>query len=823
MTVTHYVRRMSEGPLETRIVGTKAGTLMHLSVAGFPVPQGFVVPTGALRRALETVGIGPDDPGSVHSIRSLPFPDDLSAEIDVVAAECVGTPLAVRSSAVDEDLGDRSYAGQYASMLHVVGSAELGRAIRECWSSAFGGGVRSYAGDSGSSPGTLAVLIQPMVRADAAGVAFSADPLSGDRARARISAVRGLGDRLAEGSATPDEWYVDGEAVHESGAEDAITAEQAHSIAALVREVAENRGAPQDIEWAVSQGELWLLQARPITALAAEPGAAGSPEQAASSRKTATGVPEGFWRRSTAVTRPLSPMHRSLVLPILNHAVGRMFEHVMAGGVQFRAIGGWQYSSFQPLADQDVADRIARIVAADESDAPMTTVRRWYDRWEPDVRRRLREYRESEARDLLDDELLRRFRELREFATETAETHFSLVGAQQFVLGELGVSCRDLLGWGVSGVLDLVAGQSGKTTEPGRRLTELAQLAADDDRVVELIAESRAAGVEDLARESRKFAEKFAEYLRECGQRMTGSDIDEVTPAERPALVLRLIAGRLGEPGTVDGTDPRRQRELALERAHSLLAQQPRQRRDDFDSAVERARTAYPTRDDTKFYHDAALALLRYCLLEIGARLVDRDQLSVADDVFLLESDEPAGALSRSESLKDRVAARRREWDRAYAAPGPKHYGKPPKPPGGGDSSPESPPNVRATLDKAMWAFGALRGDTATAETETYLTGTPASRGRYTGPVRVLRGESDFDKLRSGDVLVCPETSAQWSMLFPHVRALITDTGGMLSHPAIIAREYGIPAVLATGEATHHLEDGVLVVVDGDRGTVDLA
>jgi pyruvate,water dikinase len=164
----------------------------------------------------------------------------------------------------------------------------------------------------------------------------------------------------------------------------------------------------------------------------------------------------------------------------------------------------------------------------------------------------------------------------------------------------------------------------------------------------------------------------------------------------------------------------------------------------------------------------------------------------------------------------------RREGEDAWvlAHPGPASYGRDPGP----------PPPLRGLPDEArlaneafLWAIERILGpNTRAGCRESTLTGIAASPGRYTGPVRVIRSEAEFDRLRAGDVLVCPVTSPVWSVLFPSVGALVTDHGGTLSHPAIIAREYRVPAVVATGVGTTKLHDGQIVAVDGTTGTVEV-
>ncbi len=176
--------------------GRKAATLGELSRSGFAVPEGFVLCADALEEAYEAAG-------------GIPARIELPARVrdalaGAVAAWPSGMELAVRSSSVAEDLGDRSYAGQYESVLRVA-PAGVEDAVRTCWASAFGDQVRAYGGRV--TP-RMAVIVQRMVPASAAGVAFSANPVTGDRAEAVVNAVRGLGDRLAAGTATQEEWHV---------------------------------------------------------------------------------------------------------------------------------------------------------------------------------------------------------------------------------------------------------------------------------------------------------------------------------------------------------------------------------------------------------------------------------------------------------------------------------------------------------------------------------------------------------------------------------------------------------------------------------------
>lgn len=250
---------------EPREAGRKAATLALLRRDGFPVPDGVVLTADALDQALADAGLPPNP--SPDAVRAVEVPVEVATALRHTVQRWHGLPLAVRSSGVDEDLPSASYAGLYTTVLN-VSEDQLADAVRRCWASAVGDPVRSYRSGSASAVVRMAVLVQPMVPAVAAGVAFTADPVTGDRGAVIVEAVRGLGERLVSGAASPDEWIVrDGTATRRTSTEDAIDAEIASSVAGLARRVEQHFGGPQDIEWAYAGGEVVLLQARPITAL----------------------------------------------------------------------------------------------------------------------------------------------------------------------------------------------------------------------------------------------------------------------------------------------------------------------------------------------------------------------------------------------------------------------------------------------------------------------------------------------------------------------------------------------------------------------------
>lgn len=312
------------------------------------------------------------------------------------------------------------------------------------------------------------------------------------------------------------------------------------------------------------------------------------------------------------------------------------------------------------------------------------------------------------------------------------------------------------------------------------------------------------------------FASGFAGYLRDYGCRALRYDVAEPNLDEEPELVLALVRDQLATG--YDPADSDRALTVARQEAHAsarrLLADRP----DDlerFERALRDALAAYPVREDNEFFTvSAPLALARRVALEVGRRLTGRSLIDEPDHAFELTSSELREALLSPDAAGVRDLVRRRLGERAWvlAHPGPSSYGTPPAPP----SLAGLPRPARHTREAFLWTternFGTAAIEEGGVRPDGVLAGVPASAGRWTGTVRVVHGEDEFSRIRPGDVLVCSITSPVWSVVFPSIGALVTDTGGILSHPAIIAREYGIPAVVATREGTTRLGDGQVVL-----------
>jgi pyruvate,water dikinase len=401
------------------------------------------------------------------------------------------------------------------------------------------------------------------------------------------------------------------------------------------------------------------------------------------------------------------------------------------------------------------------------------------------------------------------------------KVHFMLQGPIAITLAELAFTCREL-GLDEAHTFSLLAGLSGKSTEPGRAFAPLAKLATGRPALRRCLIERAPAEV--VLALDEQFAAAFTEFMQTHGCRaLSLFEVADQNLEERPDLVIGLIADQLAKDTDPDRTDAAllARRKQATADVRSRLTSAEDQAR--FDRALARAEKAYPVREDNEYFTlSVPLALIRRTALEFGRRLADRGQLDLRDDVFQLEPGEAQEALRDGAERRDLVARVKGEHAWVLAHPGPASYGKDPGPPPPFDSLPAE---ARLANEGFLWSVEQIFGPDTTRRVgaDNVVSGIPASPGSYTGPVRVIKSEAEFDRLRAGDILVCPVTSPVWSVLFPSIGALVTDSGGMLSHPAIIAREYRVPAVVATGNGTLALHDGQLVTVDGTSGIVQVA
>ena len=735
------VELAAAGSIGPERAGSKAFNLARLATAGLPVPPGFVVTPEAFL-AWEAA-----EPAAAAA-----------------AGRLGGDRYAVRSSATAEDLAGASYAGMYESVLNVVPadvSAEVGRV----WKSAQADRVAAYqeqAAGTAHAAGTaqaahtasMAVLVQVMVDAQAAGVAFTANPITGDRGEVVITAVRGLGERLVGGEAVGDEWVVRGEdASCRRSAEDAIGAGQAREVAGLARRAEALFGAPQDLEWAIAGGLVFLLQARPMTAL---------PEPV-----TWTAPGSGWWLRNFRLgewlPEPVTPLFASWLLPVLERGVARAMR--AESGIAMRpggaVLNGWYYTTPPPHVEGSPLRQVLRHPRAVTAAPRVIVLLLHPERTPGELARMTRQWRE---------ELLPHYQRTVAAAQPASAT---------------------------APPADLV-----------RLVEQIGEVAGEYSWSVATLAGSQWKIEAALNRFCRAHAPGLGQSPQVLVSGLAGSEPDMPPHAVHSIDWYWPTAGELGTPGR-GADDPRHQagltarREAAEAECRAVLAGRRRLLRR-FERLLSTAQTYAVVREQLSRQFSLGWPVLRRCVLRLGAELAGRGAIGRAEDAFFLTHAELDSALGgRPLPSPEVITARRDRWERQRRLIAPLQLG-------------QAPALARRTYMKAI-----EYARTGAPPARGALVGDPASPGRAAGKVRVILDPGDFASFLPGEVLVARATAPAWTPLFAKAVAVVTDGGTLAAHASLVAREYGIPAVVATGDSTTRLHDGQVVTVDGGAGVVE--
>jgi pyruvate,water dikinase len=708
-------------------VGSKAANLGDLLRAGFPVPDGVVV-------------LGDDDPD----------PNEiLHAAGDV--------PVAVRSSAVAEDLADASFAGQYETVLNVRGPNAVRDAIGQVRASAASARAQHYGTAHGvTADRRMSVLVQRMLEPEAAGVAFTADPVSGRRDEVVITAARGLGERIVSGEAVGDEWVVSaGTAQCRRSVEAALTPEQALEIAALARRVQTHfGGVPQDVEWSIERGQLYLLQARPMTAL---------PELV-----DWTPPEPGYWLRTFRLgewlSDPMTPLFREWLLERLDEGFLEGMRETTGTAIPFphAAINGWYYT-MAGLRPRSIPGRLVRAVLESRGRAlPVLFNALGRVNTRPDLADRALLGRLAEH---WRHELLPRYQQLvaaAEGAVETAPP------AELTELVDAVGRCAGTCFWSLA----IVGGSAWKMEGCLARFVRkhLDNVAGGDVQVL-------LRGLPGVTLVTPPHAVQSIDwYWPTLGLQAR----PEAPPAERRA---RLVA----------------ERQAAEAACRHALADRPALRAR-FDSLLEVAQRYATIREEQARWFTLGWPVLRRSVLRLGDGVSTSGATERAEDVFFLSRTEVGQPPS---DLREVVLSRREAWERQRRLVAPLEIG-------------QAPGLLKALLGDAAH----VTRETDVSVSAEVLNGQGASPGRATGRVRLVSSVADFDAFQDGEVLVARATAPAWTPLFGRAAAVVTDGGTLAAHASLVAREYGIPAVVGTGQATRRLQTGQVVTVDGRAGTV---
>ncbi|MET7330125.1 PEP/pyruvate-binding domain-containing protein [Nonomuraea sp. NPDC005650] len=806
-------------------VGGKGASLARLTRAGLPVPAGFHITTDAYRAfvaAFRDEIPHAEDPRALFAGHDLPA--ELAAEIRR-AYDALGddVPVAVRSSATAEDLPDMSFAGQQDTYLNIRGDALLD-AVRRCWASLWNPRAVAYRDQNGvpHDDVALAVVVQELVDADAAGIMFTANPVSGARDETVVNASWGLGEAVVGGQVTPDTIVVSGGAVTQEQVSDktvmtvrtpdgtrerpvpdglrraaVLDAAQAVELAAIGARIQTLYGTPMDIEWARRDGEFAIVQARPIT---------GIKPQVEEWNDSLKG--EYLWTGGNlgeAIPDVMTPMTWSFVRLFIHEA---MSASALPGFDLVGNIGGRFYMNLSVV--HSIAGALgmrARLGAVEQVfgklppglGVPLVPVSRWeiIKRVLPmaiGIQRRVRTNLKGMRAFLATSQ--RRCEELRATIAATGSGP-ELAGLwEREIRPHLVTSCRMLEAAGRQGGATLVWTRDRLRRMMGEVTAEAMLTGVNTDGELASLGP-----VMSLSRLARGEITR-AEFARAYGHR--GPHEFEVSiprPGEDDGWIDAQLAGLRDLRADTEALLARQRK--AREEAWAGFAERYPRQEAKMRARVQRWNAVVRDRESTRSENMRAFWVLRAFAVRAG-ELSGR-----GDDVFFLYLDELLALLRGDPSALERVPVRRATYER-YAA------------------LPLYPALIVGHFDPVRWAADPARRvdvydarGTALPVSDT-VKGFPGAPGVVEGVARVISGPEEGDRLKPGEILVTTLTNVGWTPMFPRAAAVVTDMGAPLSHASIVARELGIPAVVGTGNATMRVHDGDRIRVDGERGTVEL-
>ena len=844
-----------EATLET--VGGKGMSLAKLTRAGLPVPGGFHITTEAYRLFVSENAIQPrilqalnnvdgSDPQALELVSQQiagfftegQIPPEIAWAISQAYSELCGPQtsienqkyVAVRSSATAEDLPGASFAGQQDTYLNIRGEQAVLQAVRRCWASLWTARAMAYRARQDIAPDqvALAVVVQELVFADAAGVMFTANPVNGRRDELMITAAWGLGEAIVSGAVTPDTITINkstGRLVRREMAGKRImtvrteggTTEQpvakglqkapvlnntrVKELARLGQAIETLYGAPMDIEWTLAGGKFAIVQARPVTALPEPPldWPVPAPKVMLSRASFAEFLPE-----------PVSPLFATLAVPLAEKASLAMMRDV--GGLNdpdsyvVAVVNGYVYiglkMTFKVLWPMLIMSTVA-------SKKMLKTGRA---RWQAERQKYQALVQTWQARDISALTSLALLQGVREIFTETAQYYTAVQSGPIPIALTSEMTFSNIYKLlvkrkGEPAAAPFLFGSENQAVRADKSLFDLAIWIKEQTALQEQLRTQpagqicqRLVGSEDGGA-WEAFRTRFSAHLAEYGHTIYDLDFAKPVPADDPLPLVEALKAFL------DGTagNPYERQAAALELREQMTQTVVKRldplRRRWFLKLLKYAQESAPLREDGIADIGLGQPLIRKMLAELGRRLAGAGAIQNFNEIYWLEAGELerlAVSLDQGEKLESHAAAvqeRKSRWQALRKV---------------------VPPNIlpKNQLLARFMPREDQHGD--------ILKGSGASAGKVRARACVMRGPEDFSRMQPGDVIVAVITTPAWTPLFARAAAVVTDIGGPLSHSSIVAREYGIPAVLGTGAATRRIQDGQMIMVDGSAGTVSL-
>ncbi|MDX2644462.1 phosphoenolpyruvate synthase [Streptomyces sp. PA03-1a] len=848
---------------QVTVVGGKGAHLGGLSrIEGIRVPAGFCVTTDAFRRIMaqapsigerldELSRLDQDDREAIRrlsaqirrTIEGIVIPGDLAAAITRPLTRLgEQAAYAVRSSATAEDLPTASFAGQQDTYLNVVGPTAILRHVSRCWASLFTERAVTYRLRNGIDHRTvhMAVVVQQMVFPQAAGILFTADPVTGNRKVATVDAGFGLGEALVSGLVNPDVYTVrDGEvvtkaiaakqrAVHALPAggtqevaidaqrqeEPALTDAQVVRLVQLGRRIEAHFGRPQDIEWCLVDDAFQIVQSRPITTL--------FPIPEAGDEENHVYVSVGHQQMMTDPMKPLGlSMWQLTAMAPMHAAGGRLFVDAtrrLASPASRAALldvmgkgDPLVRDALETVLDRD--DFVPSLPDAPPGKPPFGAAPATIET-DPAIVTELIERSQVSIAALERDIQAKTGPALFAFLLEAFEEHKRVLGdplnMQAIMAGMeatwwLNDKLQEWLGEKNAADTLTLSAPDNITSEMGLALLDVSDVIRPHAEVVAFLQDVQDEGFLD---ELPKLAggtearDAIEGYLDRYGMRCV-AEIDITRPRwrERPTTLVPVILDNVRnfEPGAAQRRFEEG-RKKAQEKERDVLSRlralpDGDRKADETKRMIDRVRTFIGYREYPKYGIVSRYFVYKRALLEEAERLVQAEVLPEKEDVFFLTFQELHDVV-RSHQVDARLIRQRKDAFRSYHA--------------------LTPPRVLTSDGEAL--TGAYRRDDVPPGA---LVGVPVSAGTIEGRARVILDIAEAE-LEAGDILVTTFTDPSWSPLFVGIAGLVTEVGGLMTHGAVIAREYGLPAVVGVEQATRLIRDGQRIRVHGTDGYVEI-
>jgi len=828
---------------QSALVGGKAANLGELTkIAGIVVPPGFCVTTHAFAEVVASspqIGVLVNQldvalPGEAVTkailcaeIRSLlekaVIPKALVASISELLAEGEeGAVWAVRSSATAEDMPAASFAGQHESFLNLCGIEAVVEAIRSCWASLFTERAVTYRQRNGIGHRStrMAVIVQRMVLAEASGVMFNADPVTGDRTVVAIEACAGIGEALVAGAVVPERFKLrDGQIIEATGGDHpTLSHEQARSLSVIGQRIGAHFGCPQDIEWCLLDDGFQIVQSRPITTL--------FPIPPRNDNKRYVYLSVGHQQMMTDAMRPLGlsfwqmlaarPMHeaggrlfvditgqlaspasRAVLLntlnrdPLIRNAVNTLLERGFIATLPEQEANVPAPASVRDMNNSWSANDLDATIVADLIEQSEIAVAQ--------ARRALAAKSENQLFDFIADDMAALKQQL--FAPQSIRALMAGIDALLWLndnlnewLGERGIA--DTLSQSVDNNI---------TSRMGLDLLDVADVIRPQTAAVSFLRQlGGSASLPHLMQVEggRETLDAINDYLGKYGMRCAGEiDITRTRWRERPAALVPMILANIDrfQPG-----EAKRRFNAGLTRAKAAERDVLKRLRTLPDGAVKAAQTKAAIdrlrafigyREYPKYGWVSRIDLHKQAMLREAQRLVNSGVIDRIDDIFYLRFDELREVVRTQRTDRDLIIARRAEF-----------------------ATYERLASPRVLTSHGEVLFGEFERNDLPANA---LPGLAVSAGCVEGRARIITDIATSD-IEPGDILVTTYTDPSWTPLFITVAGLVTEAGGQMSHGAVIAREYGLPAIVAVRDATRRIRDGQRIRLDGTNGVVTI-